>query len=193
SSDRSHFFGYAPTQIEPNAAGDGAFVGMHAITKTRDTILRRVAVSLAGYAAEELVFGETTNGSVNDLAVATGLVKKMIKSYGMEEFLVAIGNPHVSTLEQGYAHDVQDNFNEIQVINSYLEEELMKVSKLLSNEYRILLAELSKKLFDDQKMTLETYVEICRKHGLEVEILPPEFEIIPKFQERFEAFVSGIK
>src|SRR5690606_41036640 len=66
----------------------------------------------AGYAAEELVFGETTNGSVNDLAVATGLVKKMIKSYGMEEFLVAIGNPHVSTLEQGYAHNVQDNFNE---------------------------------------------------------------------------------
>lgn len=189
----SHEFGVAPTQIEPNAAGDGAFVGMHTVVKTRKTILSGAAVALAGYAAELLVFGEVTNGARSDLIDATSGIKRMIKSYGMDEFLAAIGNPHVNNVDQGKAHNVQDGFNELETINSYLEDELERVTKLFEGPYRNLLAELSRTLFESQEMSLETYVQICRRHDLEVEILAPEFEIIPKYQKRFEAFVNGVK
>jgi len=47
----------------------------------------RLAVSLAGRAAEEIVFGEVTTGAQNDLEQSTGLARKMVTEYGMSDKL----------------------------------------------------------------------------------------------------------
>jgi cell division protease FtsH len=47
----------------------------------------RLAVSLAGRAAEEIVFGEVTTGAQNDLEQATGLARKMVTEFGMSDKL----------------------------------------------------------------------------------------------------------
>ncbi|MBN2462295.1 MAG: ATP-dependent zinc metalloprotease FtsH, partial [Dehalococcoidia bacterium] len=47
----------------------------------------RLAVSLAGRAAEEIIFGEVTTGAQNDLEQSTGLARKMVTEYGMSEKL----------------------------------------------------------------------------------------------------------
>jgi cell division protease FtsH len=47
----------------------------------------RLAVSLAGRAAEEINFGEVTTGAQNDLEQATGLARKMVTEYGMSDKL----------------------------------------------------------------------------------------------------------
>jgi cell division protease FtsH len=47
----------------------------------------RLAVSLAGRAAEEINFGEVTTGAQNDLEQATSLARKMVTEYGMSDKL----------------------------------------------------------------------------------------------------------
>jgi cell division protease FtsH len=47
----------------------------------------RLAVSLAGRAAEEIIFGEVTTGAQNDLEQATGLARKMVTEFGMSDKL----------------------------------------------------------------------------------------------------------
>ncbi|MBX5466122.1 MAG: ATP-dependent zinc metalloprotease FtsH [Firmicutes bacterium] len=54
---------------------------------TRDQILDRVAMSLAGRAAEQIVFGEVSTGAHDDLEKSTNWVRQMITEYGMSEEL----------------------------------------------------------------------------------------------------------
>ena len=54
---------------------------------TRSQFDDRLAVSLAGRAAEEIIFTEATTGAQNDLEQATKLARKMITEYGMSDSL----------------------------------------------------------------------------------------------------------
>ncbi|HEX2965313.1 MAG TPA: ATP-dependent zinc metalloprotease FtsH [Syntrophorhabdaceae bacterium] len=54
---------------------------------TEKELLDRLAVLLGGRVAEEIVFGEVSTGSQNDLSRATDIAKSMIKEYGMSKRL----------------------------------------------------------------------------------------------------------
>jgi cell division protease FtsH len=54
---------------------------------TRTQMQSRLAIHLAGYAAEELVFGEPSSGSEQDIVEATILARDMAGRYGMSEKL----------------------------------------------------------------------------------------------------------
>jgi len=49
----------------------------------RKEFLDDVAVSLGGYAAEMLIFGDITTGPSNDISVSTALVRNMVAKYGI--------------------------------------------------------------------------------------------------------------
>jgi len=51
--------------------------------KSKSEFLAEIAVSLGGYAAEKIKFGEITTGAANDLQKATLLAKKLVKEFGM--------------------------------------------------------------------------------------------------------------
>jgi cell division protease FtsH len=53
----------------------------------RDALLARLAVSLGGRAAEELVFGQPTTGAESDLKAATDLARRMVGLWGMSDEL----------------------------------------------------------------------------------------------------------
>mgnify|MGYP001612782936 FL=1 len=44
-----------------------------------------IAVSLGGYMAEKIIFGDITTGASNDLQVATSLARDLVTKYGMSE------------------------------------------------------------------------------------------------------------
>lgn len=46
-----------------------------------------IAMSLGGYVAEKLIFGDLTTGPSNDLQVSTALARDMVTKYGMSEHL----------------------------------------------------------------------------------------------------------
>ncbi len=54
---------------------------------TREQFLDKVAMSLGGRAAEQIVFGEISTGASDDLEKSTKLVRQMIMEYGMSEEL----------------------------------------------------------------------------------------------------------
>jgi cell division protease FtsH len=53
----------------------------------RAYLLNRIAVMLGGRAAEQLVFGDITNGAASDLKAATILARRMVCQWGMSEKL----------------------------------------------------------------------------------------------------------
>jgi len=52
---------------------------------SKKEFLDDIAVSLGGYVAEQMIFGDMTTGSSNDLQVASGLARDMVTKYGMSE------------------------------------------------------------------------------------------------------------
>ena len=54
---------------------------------TRAELEHKIAVLLAGRAAEKLVFGELSTGAADDLAKATDIARDMVTRYGMDEDL----------------------------------------------------------------------------------------------------------
>ncbi|MCY0881145.1 MAG: hypothetical protein OWS74_04040 [Firmicutes bacterium] len=62
---------------------------------TKEQILDKVAMSLGGRVAEQIVFGEVTTGAEDDLEKSTKMVRQMITEYGMSEELgpMTFGSP----------------------------------------------------------------------------------------------------
>jgi cell division protease FtsH len=56
---------------------------------TKEELVDWMVVSLAGRAAEQVVFGRVTNGAANDLEKVTELARSMVFEYGMGESAVA--------------------------------------------------------------------------------------------------------
>jgi cell division protease FtsH len=52
---------------------------------TKEELVDWMVVTLAGRAAEQVIFGRVTNGAVNDLEKATNLARAMVFEYGMGE------------------------------------------------------------------------------------------------------------
>ena len=55
--------------------------------QSKEELLNRIRVCLAGRAAEEVFFGDVTTGAANDLEKANGIVNDMVCNYGLVEEL----------------------------------------------------------------------------------------------------------
>lgn len=55
--------------------------------ESKKEFLDDIAMSLGGYAVEQLVFGDITTGASNDIAVATSMARDMVTRYGMSDKL----------------------------------------------------------------------------------------------------------
>lgn len=62
-------------------------------SRSRGWLLDRVKIAMGGYVAEQMVYGETSTGTKNDLEQATDIARKMVCEWGMSQNLgpVALG------------------------------------------------------------------------------------------------------
>ena len=75
--------------------------------RTRDELLARIAVSMGGRAAEEVVLNTMTNGASQDLQDATAIARNMVAMFGMsDEFgMMALASRRNMYLDGGYGID----------------------------------------------------------------------------------------
>lgn len=62
--------------------------------RSRSEFESELAVLMAGYAAEKIIFKELTTGASNDIKVATDLARKMVTQFGMSEKLGPVNYQH---------------------------------------------------------------------------------------------------
>jgi cell division protease FtsH len=55
--------------------------------KTRQEYVEDLAMTMGGYAAEKIIFGDITAGASNDMQQATGLARNMVTQWGMSDAL----------------------------------------------------------------------------------------------------------
>jgi len=75
--------------------------------RTKDELMAKIAVSMGGRAAEEVVMDTMTNGASQDIQEATNVARNMVAMFGMsEEFgMMALGSVRNQYLDGGYGLD----------------------------------------------------------------------------------------
>ena len=75
--------------------------------RTRDELLARIAVSMGGRAAEEVVMNTMTNGAAQDIQDATSVARNMVAMYGMSDRfgMMALASKRSQYLDGGYGMD----------------------------------------------------------------------------------------
>lgn len=131
------------------AHGDSESTGIY----TKKMICDKIRTSLGGRASELVFFGEEdglTTGAGSDLANATGLARRMVCSFAMDDDLGMAVITEGELLSGGMAQTVRD-----------------AVNKILAHEL-----EMAKKIIEENRSAVETLVENLLKenHLNEVEI-----------------------
>ncbi|MBR5472343.1 MAG: ATP-dependent zinc metalloprotease FtsH [Oscillibacter sp.] len=75
--------------------------------RTKDELMGRIAVSMGGRAAEEVVLNTMTNGAAQDIQDATAVARNMVAMFGMsDEFgMMALASRRSQYLDGGYGID----------------------------------------------------------------------------------------
>ncbi|AZA80969.1 peptidase M41 [Chryseobacterium lactis] len=160
------YTGFVPLQLKSKVASSYAagFTFPHQIHDTKESILDRVKIYLAGGIAEEIVFGDknASIGRSHDREQATILAIDYIRKYGFEVNYQATYN-----LEE-YPHRMQQHITDERVEN--LMQELARKTKEDLIQHLVLLKNISKQLGEKGSLQPKEVSDIAKKHGLTVDI-----------------------
>lgn len=141
-------FGLAPLQLKSKVASSYAsgFTFPHEIYETKENIVKKITVFLAGGIAEELVFGENnaTVGRLNDREQVTMLAMDYLRRYGFDARYQAN-----YSLEYGFA---MDKFQTDKDVEQMIAGLVVETRDLLNKHHDFLMA-LSRQL--NEKGSLE--------------------------------------
>ena len=139
--------------------------------QTKAEFLDDIAMSLGGYAAERLVFGDITTGPSNDLQVATGLARAMVTRWGMSDTIgpVALESDGGRTMFGGASATGEMSEATHAMVNSEVKkimtEGLTRAEKVLT-DYRKVLDAIADKLIEVETLEQGQYEEIIKAHGI---------------------------
>ncbi|PIF47751.1 cell division protease FtsH [Chryseobacterium sp. 52] len=176
------YTGFAPLQLKSKVASSYAagFTFPHQIHDTKESLLDRIKIYLAGGIAEEIVFGEhnASIGRSHDREQATILATDYIRKYGFDEEYQAAYS--LEDYPHRMQHDITDKKIEklIQDLAKKTREDLMLHLDLLKD----MSIELSKK---GSMLPKEIY-STAKKHKLEVSIKEEGYLHIAAYHKMLE-------
>ena len=134
-------------------------------SKRKGWLLDRIKITMGGYIAEKIIYGETTTGTKNDIEQATNLARRMVTEWGMSEKIgfVSYGadeEPIFIGKEIAQHKDYSEETAKLidAEINSILDTCLEETEKILTEnkgQLEILAHELvAKETLDDQQIRI---------------------------------------
>lgn len=145
---------------------------------SKKEFLDDIAMSLGGYVAEEMIFGDLTTGPSNDLQVATNLARAMVTRWGMSDDIgpIALESDGGRTM---FGRGVDDK-EYSERVSAIIDEEVSKImnsalatAKKVLTEKREVLDAIAKKLVEVETLEQNEYNEIIKSFG-----------IMPKVEEK---------
>lgn len=129
-----------------------------------------IAMSMGGYVAEKMIFGDITTGPSSDLQVATNLAKAMVTRWGMSDLIgpVALGNDG-GKLNWGEVRD--DGFSE--TVSTKIDAEVSRIindgiksAEKVLKEHKKALDAIAQKLIEVETLEQEEYNKIIIANGI---------------------------
>lgn len=139
--------------------------------QSKNEFLDDIAVSLGGYVAEKMIFGDITTGPSNDLQVSTALARDMVTKYGMSDKLgpVALEGAGGRVLfgkgveDREYSERVSAEIDS--EVSTIIHNALKKAEEIL-NTHKTLLDVVSKRLVEVEVIEMDEYEKIIVAHGI---------------------------
>ncbi|MDO8522991.1 MAG: ATP-dependent zinc metalloprotease FtsH [bacterium] len=142
----------------------------HFYTKTH--FISELAVSLGGYASEEVVFNELTTGASDDLKKATDLARALVTKYGMsEKFGPMAFSGHEENVFLGRDFGSSKDFSES--LASLIDSEVsnfmknaFKTAKEVLTKHRKALDALAQKLITEETVERDEFAAFVKTFGV---------------------------
>lgn len=132
----------------------------------KEEMLDQIATLTGGRAAEEVVFGTSTNGASNDIEKATRLARAMITRYGMSDEFGMVAMENVTNQYLGgdttLACSPETQARIDKAVSDLIKTQHEKARRLLEG-HRQKLDELAKYLYEKETITGEQFMEILEK------------------------------
>lgn len=132
----------------------------------KEEMLDQIAILTGGRAAEEVVFGTSTNGASNDIEKATRLARAMITRYGMSDEFGMVAMENVTNQYLGgdttLACSPETQARIDKAVSNLIKTQHEKARRLLE-EHRKKLDDLAKYLYEKETITGEQFMEILEK------------------------------
>lgn len=145
--------------------------------QTRKEFLDDIAMSLGGYVAEKMIFGDVTTGPSSDLQVCTRLARAMVTKWGMSEEIGPIAlEGHDSEVMYGRGFsDREHSENMTSVVDKEVKKIIdnsLKVAEKVLSEKRDVLDAIANALMEKETLEQKEYNEIIEKFGIVPKKLP---------------------
>ena len=148
--------------------------------QSRKEFLDDIAMSLGGYVAEKMIFGDLTTGPSSDLQVATNMARAMVTRWGMSDLLgpVAYAGGREGTDNSPYSESVSNQIdNEVTKI---IHNALKKAEEVLEENKKALKA-IADKLIEVETLEQEEYEKVILAFGIIAK--KKELEVAERVQE----------
>ncbi|MEK7564258.1 MAG: ATP-dependent zinc metalloprotease FtsH [Patescibacteria group bacterium] len=138
--------------------------------QSKKEFLDDIAMSLGGYVAEKMIFGDITTGPSSDLQVSTNLARAMVTRFGMSDVigpitLVSGGgrSPYGEISEKEYSEDISTKVDA--EVSRIINDGLKRAEEVLS-EHKVAFKAIADKLIEVETLEQEEYEKILTVHGI---------------------------
>ena len=143
-----------------------------------------IAMSLGGYVAEKMIFGDITTGPSSDLQVASNLARAMVTRWGMSDLLGPVAyadnstrNPWAESSTSAFSEDVMQKIDS--EVTRIISDGLKSAEAVLTT-HRPALDGIAKKLMEVETLEQEEYNKVIIAFGIQPKELdaPAKLDIL---------------